>query len=372
MCYNSSMKFLHVHSGNPNLLSARLLANIAKSEKRSDHAFTFCTHTKLTEELIESKNTVEILGEVKLSRPHKVLLARRRLKKIVTKGDFDAVICHDCWAYSIFVKAAEDAGAKTILWAHETWKNSHLFEILTKIHPPQYIITNSKHTAQSLKESFIAAKMESIYYPVDPPPLLEAQRNDLQRVRTQFGTSENDFVILIGSTMERWLGHDLLLKAFAQLPPDVPCKVWVAGAVKENYQKTYFDELREIVSENHLEDKVVFIGERSDFSSLIGAVNLHVFANTLAVPFSFEVVEGLYSGIPTIASNLGGPGEIITPDCGRVVKPGSTGELKEALIELTNDRTLTKSMASSAVRRAYELCDPLIVHQRLDSFVRNL
>ena len=93
------MKLLHIHTGNPKSNSAKLLTNFANAQQEDQHEFAVCNHTQLAEQLIETKGTIEILGDVKLSHPHKVWMARKRLRKLVGKGEFDAVICHGSKIY---------------------------------------------------------------------------------------------------------------------------------------------------------------------------------------------------------------------------------------------------------------------------------
>jgi len=72
------------------------------------------------------------------------------------------------------------------------------------------------------------------------------------------------------------------------------------------------------------------------------------------------VLEALSKGLPVICLDLGGPGQIVNNDCGRVIstkdrsEPEVIEELSEALNELYSDPILRKRLSEGAIRRAKE------------------
>lgn len=72
------------------------------------------------------------------------------------------------------------------------------------------------------------------------------------------------------------------------------------------------------------------------------------------------VLEALSFGIPVICLNLGGPGQIVTNSCGRVIDTENKSEeqvikdIASALNEIKNNHNLIKELSQGAIKRAKE------------------
>jgi glycosyltransferase involved in cell wall biosynthesis len=91
---------------------------------------------------------------------------------------------------------------------------------------------------------------------------------------------------------------------------------------------------------------------------VLGAADVYCQPNTRPEPFGIAVVEALYAGLPVVASAEGGPVEILTPECGVLVRPGDSGGLAAALGELVCDPKRRQALGAAGPLRAAELCDP--------------
>lgn len=102
---------------------------------------------------------------------------------------------------------------------------------------------------------------------------------------------------------------------------------------------------------------LIFTGIRQDIPDILAASMCLVFPSS--VPhFARPVIEAAAMGIPSIASDLGGPRELIVDgQTGRLVPPDDPAALAGALIELLKDRAKAREMGEAAYRRARELFD---------------
>ncbi len=70
------------------------------------------------------------------------------------------------------------------------------------------------------------------------------------------------------------------------------------------------------------------------------------------------VVEAMATGLPVVCLDYGGPGEVVTDECGIKVKPitykQTINDLAEALLKLANDPELRKRMGEAGRRRVKE------------------
>jgi glycosyltransferase involved in cell wall biosynthesis len=83
----------------------------------------------------------------------------------------------------------------------------------------------------------------------------------------------------------------------------------------------YADALRNTVDRYDLHATVSFVGEREDASAIMQAADIVLHASTTPEPFGLVVVEGMALGRAVVASGIGGPSEIVTPDSGVLFDP---------------------------------------------------
>jgi glycosyltransferase involved in cell wall biosynthesis len=76
-------------------------------------------------------------------------------------------------------------------------------------------------------------------------------------------------------------------------------------------------------------------------------------------PSGNVVFEALGFGLPIIAATTGGPGYVVTPDCGLTVPPETpeqyARDLAEAIVRLASNRSLVASMSKAALQRVDEV-----------------
>lgn len=107
----------------------------------------------------------------------------------------------------------------------------------------------------------------------------------------------------------------------------------------------------EMARELGVDERVTFLGYRSDVAAVMRACDLFVFP-TRYEPFGLVVLEALSSGLPVIVSRDAGAAEVMTDGCGAILDDPLDGHaLASAMRQLADDR-LRKSMAPLARARA--------------------
>ena len=98
---------------------------------------------------------------------------------------------------------------------------------------------------------------------------------------------------------------------------------------------------------------VKFLGEISDIASLMKRADVF-FMPSSREGFGIAAVEAMASGLPVVASNLPGIGDVVGRDqhCGILIDPGSPPDMAEALNCLLENDMLSWRMGSSAFKRA--------------------
>jgi glycosyltransferase involved in cell wall biosynthesis len=117
-----------------------------------------------------------------------------------------------------------------------------------------------------------------------------------------------------------------------------------------------------LVCELSLTARVSFLGKKSHAETLaqIGRLGqVLAVPSTWDEPFGLVVLEGMASGLPVVASNSGGPAEIIRPgETGFLFERGNPSALTAVLDRLEDDRSLCEQIgrrAREAVLREYTI-----------------
>ena len=148
------IKVLNIYAGNLFGGIEVLLLSLANKEISLESMifhFALCFEGKLANELRSiDASKVDILGNVKISRPWTVIRARQKLKELLEREKFDGVICHSCWPQAIFGPIVRDSGLPLIFWCHDTPNGTHFLERLAKRVRPNLVIANSLYTLEAL------------------------------------------------------------------------------------------------------------------------------------------------------------------------------------------------------------------------------
>lgn len=144
-----------------------------------------------------------------------------------------------------------------------------------------------------------------------------------------------------------------LLKAFALLKdsdPALTAKVRVA-IIGDG---PLIDELREFVRKAKLEDCVWLAGARNDVADMLRAMDLFVLPS-LAEGIPLTVLEAMASGLPVIASNVGGNKEVILDGItGKLIPPANPRLLAEALKEYLSNPQRMREQGLAGRQRVVE------------------
>jgi len=120
-------------------------------------------------------------------------------------------------------------------------------------------------------------------------------------------------------------------------------------------------------------DSVKFLGEVNDIPSLMKQADVF-FMPSSREGFGIAAVEAMASGLPVVASNLPGIGDVIGRDqhCGILVDPASPSEMAEALLRLLEDDMLSWEMGSNGSERAGTFSIEITVEKYLELYEKIL
>ncbi len=141
-------------------------------------------------------------------------------------------------------------------------------------------------------------------------------------------------VLLVGRLAE-WKGQHLLLSAAKAFLPERSVRFWLVGA--EQYEEpVYRDLLKYQIRSNGLTNITLF-GHMDDLKSVIHQADILLHTNMAPEPLNQVILQAMAAGIPVIASNIGGPRDVIRDgETGMLFPPGDIGALRRAIRWMIN------------------------------------
>lgn len=182
--------------------------------------------------------------------------------------------------------------------------------------------------------------------------VLERAFEDAQTLREKLEIGDAPFVdapfVFCAARLEREKDLSTLvsaMKTVAETAHDARCLVAGEGVLR--------DELQRQIDELELRNHICLLGFRDDVLSLMRACDVFVLPS-LAEPFGLVLVEAMALGKPVVATDAGGPREIVQDgESGFLVAPSQPRELADALLKLLNDEDARAQMGRKA-RARYE------------------
>jgi len=355
------MKVLVVNPGNIfGGIESLILSTAEMRHARPELEPTFgvCFEARFSEHLVACGARVVCFGEARLSRPWTVWAARRRMSEELGRTHYDAAICHGAWSLAVFGPVLQSRGVPVVFWLHDPPpRKLPWLERLAAPIQPEYLICNSRYTAEGRRHNYPSVPRRTIYCLVHPPSD-EYSEDDRKAMRRAFDTPDDATVIVQVGRLDPHKGIDAHLRALAKLRdlPDWRC--WLTASPQRPVEVARLERLKGLANELGVAERVRFLDWQPDMRRVMAAADIYCQPNTGPEPFGITYVEALWAGLPVVASALGGALEIVTKDCGVLAEPGNSAEVADALRSLLVDAELRKRLSAAGPERAEELCSP--------------
>lgn len=150
------------------------------------------------------------------------------------------------------------------------------------------------------------------------------------RVRAEQGWGDEPIVLFAGR-LDREKGLEVLLRAWHQIIADEPtARLVIAGGPRNHPSAeagaSYVTELKA-----HAGPGVTWLPRRVDVAPLYAAVDVVVLPSVYAEPSGRTLIEGMGTGLPVVASDIGGIPEHFGPLVEHLVPPGDAAALAAAV-----------------------------------------
>lgn len=199
---------------------------------------------------------------------------------------------------------------------------------------PSVVITNSNATLATLPRS----RSRIVYVIPDPvvAPSARAPR------------ATGALTVGIVGRLSPWKGQDVFLRAFAQAFPTGPEEARIVGSAMFG-EHDWEIHLRDLAERLGIGDRTSFRGFIDDVHSELSGWDIAVHASTIPEPFGQVVLEAMAAEVAVIASNEGGPAEVVSHNVdGLLVPPRQPPLLAAALKQLAEDAPMRQRLAAAA------------------------
>ncbi|MFH1093333.1 MAG: glycosyltransferase family 4 protein [Candidatus Omnitrophota bacterium] len=180
--------------------------------------------------------------------------------------------------------------------------------------------------------------------------------NRLGPIRKSFGISDNIVISMVGLLVE-WKCADDFIRAAQIVVESVPnVKLLIVGDVLyEGKGQSYKQYLMDMVQELGLEKNVIFTGYRNDVPDIMRETDIFVIASKKPDPCPTSLLQAMASGPAVIATNFGGPAEIIKQGVdGLLYSACDYHELSEKMLQLMENNNERMKLAGNAQKKIKE------------------
>ncbi len=226
------------------------------------------------------------------------------------------------------------------------------------------VVANSHYTANSVRASAPNARLEVVY------PALDLARFDPASIdraaaRARLGVAGTRRVLLgVLAQLSPWKGQDTAIEALGLLrEQQVDAHLLLIGSAKFIASSTRFDNeayvagLRRLVNDAGLDDRVSWLGEREDVPELIRALDVLLLPSQ-EEPFGRALIEAMALEVPVLATNVGGPPEIVRDGReGYLLAPGEPDKWAQAVRRIVESPEQGRELGQAGRRRVAEAFD---------------
>lgn len=166
-------------------------------------------------------------------------------------------------------------------------------------------------------------------------------------LREALGLPEG-FIYGVFSRLAEWKGQHIAIEALKYVPT---AKCLIVGGPQFG-EDQYAKSLQRLAVDLGLQDRVIFLGHRTDVPMIMNAIDAFCQPSISAEPFGLTVLEAMRASLPVVATNAGGIPEIIESEVtGLLVPPNDPIALGRAIRSImhTPDRTSEMVVAARQV-----------------------
>jgi Glycosyltransferase len=229
--------------------------------------------------------------------------------------------------------------------------------------PAQRILTLSSAGLAAQKKLAPNTEVRLIYPGVELERFNPACLPPPAEMRRRVGLPEDVPVVGIVGRLQRWKGFHTFVNAFPNLLKSFPNAIGVIVGGQHEFEPEYETYVDDLIARQGLENSIRRVGLQKNVQEWMQAMDVVVHASE-AEPFGIVIIEAMALGKPVVATDVGGPAEIITPGKnGLLTRFEDAEQLSKAIIQYLSDPVFAQQVGDAARTRAQDFSTSHYAHQ---------
>lgn len=322
---------------------------IERLDGKKIKAFFACNEEGLLVERLKALGT----GTYRINmRSRFDLIAARELAGLCRKLDINLIHTHYLREnYIAMLSRIFNPGVRVIYTNHFILRNDLITRISNRLMSPLeagVIAVCNRGREMMISNGMDGSKIKVLFNAVDPELWGKPEKSTL---REELGIADDAFVILCASRFAHDKGHRYLVRTMAKLKEtsERKFKCVLAG------DGPLLEEIRQMTVELGLGEDILFTGFRKDIKNLFSGSDIY-FNSSEHEASSFLILEALASGLPVVATDMGGNDDIINDRnaCGILVNYEDAEGSARAIKRIMDDGELLDTLGKNALKAVRE------------------
>ncbi|MHA1335558.1 MAG: glycosyltransferase [Promethearchaeota archaeon] len=170
--------------------------------------------------------------------------------------------------------------------------------------------------------------------------------------KKDIGINKDDIVLISIGRLISLKGFDILIEAFSQIYNKSHLKLLIVG---DGQHKNFLNNL---INRKNLSESIKLLGFRNDIPQLLNLADCFILCSK-SEGLSVSILEAMASGLPIIATNVGGNSELVKDGInGYLIEPNNSHILANKIMDLINDYDKLKKFGRASlyfVKKNYSL-----------------
>jgi glycosyltransferase involved in cell wall biosynthesis len=252
----------------------------------------------------------------------------------------------------MYVSPASMFLTATVVWFQHGVPHRHPMDRLISLFPAKAVLCCSE-TSKRGQDQMFPVRQSHVCYPGIVVSSGAGKSKD--QARNHLGLPETAPVVGMVARLEHWKGAHVFVEAAAKILERHPeATLFVVGG-DHPLDLAYAERVKGMVRELNCGKRFVLAGQRpmTEVPLWHAAADLIVHPVVGVEPFGMSVVEAMAAGKVVVASDLGGPAEVIQNGVsGILIRGGDAGLLASTVLELLEDPDRRAAIEKQASLRA--------------------
>ena len=356
-----------------------IILNVVRGLDKSRYLpiVVFLTDGPFVQEVRDAGVEARVIDAGRVRQVGKGLCAIRAIIQLIRQQSVALVHTHGAKAHVFGGLAARIAGVPDLLHLQGVPRLSlsrdGFVNLLAVLVPAAKTVACSSYVAEAFHSAWPTRNHAVVVYSGIAPPVAGMSRES-SGVRDEFGISDKAPLVVLATRLQRWKGvHVFVDSAELVLRVRPDARFLVVGGTLFGLEVGYAQELQRQARELDLGSSLTFAGYRPDVHRFFAAADIVAHCSIDSDPLPTVLLEAMSWGKPVIASDLGGPKEIVEHrKTGLLVEAGRSDVLAQAILELIQEPPLRLQMGSAGTHRFRSMFHADIMIRQMQSIYQEL